>query len=318
VLELLSSQMKDASSLAQVRNKRDTLMDKLYAMPAEVEVSTIPADKAGVPILLVRPPDATNAQVVLLVHGGMFMAGSGRAMRHVAAKLALELGVAVATPSLRLAPEHPHPAALDDLCTAYDFIRERGLGDTGGAPPQRIALFAESSGGALALSMMLRKKAAHEPLPCVLTMSSPWLDLTCSGGSFIVHEEYDLVLQKARMEGIVESYLAGGSVENVEASPLLCAPESLAGLPPTLVHVGDNEVLLDDARTFAHTARLHNSEVSLKEWPGVVHAWHTFFPLMPAAEKALLEMVDFIRPLLFAVAADLKAGDEGAPPRALD
>lgn len=58
----------------------------------------------------------------MLVHGGMFMAGSGRAVRHVASKLAVALGVTVACPSLRLAPEHPHPAALDDLCTAYDYM----------------------------------------------------------------------------------------------------------------------------------------------------------------------------------------------------
>jgi len=318
VLELLSSQMQEAGSLAQVRQKRDSLMDGVYRRPAEVEVEQIDGAVAGAPVEVVRPLTASGEVVLVLVHGGMFMAGSGRAMRHLAAQLASVLGVAVATPSLRLAPEHPHPAALDDLCAAYDYIAKYGID---GHPPERIGLFAESSGGALAITMLLRRKAAHESLPAAVAMASPWLDLTCSGGSFIVNEEYDLVLQKERMVGIVAAYLGpDGSAEDAEISPLLAPPEVYAGLPPMLLHVGESEVLLDDARQFAESARLHGSEVLLKEWGGVVHAWHTFFPLMPKAAAALAEVADFLRPLLLPGSDELDAAllepasDAGAAP----
>ena len=232
VLDLLSSQMKDATSLSQVRQKRDVLMDSTFEFPLEkLDLLQIAGSTAGVPIEVVSPKGATGDAVLLLgkveramphtpspfdahlstcpiaVHGGMFMSGSAKAIRHMAAFFAEKLQVAVATPVLRLAPEERYPAALDDLCTAYDFISSHGVvGDSAGgssAGPSRIGLFAESSGGALALGLALRLKARGQELPSALALASPWLDLTCSGGSYIVNEDYDLVLQKERMMGIV-------------------------------------------------------------------------------------------------------------------
>lgn len=114
-----------------------------------------------------------------------------------------------------------------------------------------------------------------------------------------MNEEYDFVLQRHRMLGIAETYAAGRDTNDWEISPLLCEPQSLlAGLPPILLHVGDTEVLLDDARTLAELAHLHGCEVVLKEWSGVVHSWHSFFPIMPQAEAALLHVVDFLRPYI--------------------
>lgn len=129
----------------------------------------------------------------------------------------------------------------------------------------------------------------------LIWISTPRLPFSCSGGSFIVNEDYDLVLQRERMTGIVAAYLTGLPADDAQVSPLLGPPEALGGLPPTLVHVGDSEVLLDDARSFAELARLHGSDVTLREWTGVVHAWHSFFSIMPKADDAVLEVVAFLR-----------------------
>ena len=128
--------------------------------------------------------------LLVLVHGGMFVTGSPRAGRHLAARLSTMLGVTVATPALRLAPEHPYPAALDDLTCAYSYLSTTSVGGLGSVP-SKMAIFAESSGGALALSMLSRQAAASLGSrakltePSAIVLASPWLDMTCSGNSCV-------------------------------------------------------------------------------------------------------------------------------------
>lgn len=110
--------------------------------------------------------------------------------------------------------------------------------------PSDHFFFAESSGCALAVGLVMRRKAAFDQLPCALAFASPWLDLTCSGGSYIVNDDYDFVLQKGRMLGIGQAYIGQLGNQNPEASPLLCPAELFEGFPPTLVHVSKDEVQL--------------------------------------------------------------------------
>jgi len=236
---------------------------------------------------------------VLLVHGGLFMSGSPQASAHLAAKLCDSLDVAVATPKLRLAPEHPYPAAYDDLRAAHAYLTSYGVDPhRASAPPQRISVFAESSGGALALSMLqaLRAEGELDKQPCCVAFSSPWLDLTCEGGSCMINEAYDLMMRKDRLVGIATAYL-GGEVEatDARASPLL-APEGEAfALPPTLVHVCKNELLLDDSIVLGDYCKNAGTQIEVKSYDQALHGWHTYFPLMPVAEQALGEMIAFMR-----------------------
>ena len=134
-------------------------------------------------------------------------------------------------------------------------------------------------------------------MPCCVGYSSPWLDLTCDGGSYVVNEAYDLMMRKDRLVGIATAYL-GGAVEasDPRASPLL-APEGEAsfGMPPTLVHVCKNELLLDDATVLHESCFNAGTEIALKQYDQALHGWHTYFPLMPVAEVALAEMIDFLK-----------------------
>merc|ERR1719230_1599364 len=99
------------------------------------------------------------------------------------------------------------------------------------------------------LQSLRAEGVAAEAVPCCVALSSPWLDLTCDGGSYVVNEAYDLMMRKDRLMGIATAYLGGGvPASDPRASPLL-APEAdgLYQLPPTLVHVCKNELLLDDS-----------------------------------------------------------------------
>ena len=204
VLDLLTSQMSGASTLGQMRVARDSLMqheDPNLTHLASSHISLLDADGVELEVVrAARPPaagdDARPEPLLLLVHGGLFMSGSPLAVRHLAARLSAELGVAVVTPKLRLAPEHPYPAALDDLEVAYAWLEDHGVGypypDARTVPPSRIGIFAESSGAALALAALHRRHAAGtRPPPCALALVSPWLDMTCSGGSFTVSRPHE-------------------------------------------------------------------------------------------------------------------------------
>lgn len=228
------------------------------------------------------------------------MSGSPLTAKHVAAKMCSDLGVTVATPQLRLAPENPYPAALDDLKAAYAFLRQHGVDPAmASAPPLRVALYAENSGGALALSLVHALIATDDLMPCAMAMCSPWLDLTCENGSFTVNESCDPVMRKDKLHGIAKAYLGGAALPSDPiASPLL-APSSAFALPPTLVHVSRNELLLDDSLILEEKCRSAGADVSVKEWARVLHGWHTFFPVMPAALQAVDEVVDFLRKHLF-------------------
>ena len=139
-------------------------------------------------------------------------------------------------------------------------------------------------------------------LSCV-ALSSPWLDLTCDGGSYVVNEAYDLMMRRDRLVGIATAYL-GGAVEASEprCSPLL-APEGEAyRLPPTLVHVCKNELLLDDSLVFGEYCQKAGTQITVKSFDQALHGWHTYFPLMPVAEQCLGEMIDFMKGHLFPTA----------------
>ena len=151
VIELLTSQMAGATTLQQMREAHDSLMQhEDIPLLSESHISVL--DAGGVEIEVVRaarvppppPPPGSAATaaappvhgepVLVLVYGGLFMSGSPRAVRHLAAAFSAALGVPVATPRLRLAPEHPYPAALDDLCVAYEWLTTHGFvgaGSTG-------------------------------------------------------------------------------------------------------------------------------------------------------------------------------------------
>jgi len=307
VLDLLAQQRSKITSLHDLRRQKDALMESVYTPPSEVRVELIEANDVVINLTTSPACSGSPDALIVLVHGGLFMSGSPRASQHLATKLCAELGVAIATPVMRLAPEHPYPAALDDLKAAYSYLAQNGIHEQ--LPPTKIGLFAESSGGALAASLVQSQIAESEPLPACVVLASPWLDLSCEGGSFLVNEAYDLMMRKDRMQGIAKAYL-GGTIDPTDplCSPLLAPMGPAFAFPPTLIHVCQNELLLDDALMFAEHCRAAGCDITVKEFDQALHAWHTYFPIMPVAEQALGEAAAFFRAQM-----QLRAPDTWAP-----
>jgi len=237
-----------------------------------------PVTLARVPCLELRPapvPDTRDDRLLVFVHGGGYSLGSATTHRPLAARLARALELPALLPDYRLAPEHPCPAALDDLLAVWRALPS--------AVQAQAVLAGDSAGGGLALALSMILRDAGEPLPAALILLSPWTDLTISGESVDRFAERDALLTRAGLEFMAARYAGDLAADDFRVSPLFGRFE---GLPPTLIQVGGNEALLDDARRAAQSAERAGVNVTLQIWDGQGHVFQAT-PMLEAASSAI-------------------------------
>ena len=183
------------------------------------------------------PKDERRQGVILYLHGGGYTCGNLEYAKGFAATLADECGVRVFCAAYRLAPEERFPAALDDAVVAYQYLLSKGY------PARQILLCGESAGGGLIYALCLKLKSLRLPLPCGLIGISPWTDLTGSGESYITNRDIDPSMTPELLQFYAGCYT--DDPRNPLCSPLF---GDLTGLPPSLLFVGGDEVMLDDTR----------------------------------------------------------------------
>ena len=247
---------------------------------------TLTVDAGGVGADLITTPTSEDDRHVHFLHGGGFLLGSPALYRHVTWRIATTTRAQVLAVDYRLAPEHPFPAALEDAQTAYQWLLDRG------ANSRRIAVMGDSAGGGLVFSLMLRLRDEGVPLPGAAVALSPWTDLALTGPSLKLNANADPLLNAEDPPQFVEDYLAGADPRTPYASPLYGDP---AGLPPTMIQVGSDEVLRDDAVRMADRMREAGCHVELEIWPRMPHVWHAFAPLIPEAHRAIERIGSFVR-----------------------
>lgn len=228
----------------------------------------------------------TAAPVLVYLHGGSYTLGSARSHRHLSATLGEATGAAVLAVEYRRAPEHPFPAAVEDAVAAYGWLLEQGL------DARRTVLAGDSAGAGLALATMLALRDAGRPLPAGAACLSPWVDLTCGGETHRTHASRDPLLDSADLRRMAALYLGRADPRAPLASP---AHADLGGLPPLLVQVGSEEILLDDARALARAAGAAGTPVTLREWPGMFHVWQWYHPVLAEGRAAVAEAAAFLR-----------------------
>ena len=258
--------------------------EKVFPTPSDVKVERVNAPVA--PAEWLRPPSAELGRVVLYLHGGGYVIGSPRSHRHLAAAIAGAAGASALLLDYRLAPEHPFPAAVEDATAAYRWLLDQAIA------PERIVIAGDSAGGGLTVATLLALREARVPLPAGGVCISPWVDLTCSGASYRTMAEADPIVRRAEVEEMALAYLGATSPRTPLASPLFA---DLRGLPPLLIHVGRDEVLLDDAVQLAERAKAAGVDATLDIYERMIHVWHWFLPMLDEAQTAVEAIGRFVR-----------------------
>lgn len=222
-------------------------------------------------------------RVLLYLHGGGYFACSPQTHRSVTSAFAVQ-GWRVLAPDYRLAPEHPFPAGLDDALAVYRKLIQQN-------DAQRVALAGDSAGGGLCVALLLRIRDAQLPMPAAAALFSPFVDLAASGDSSRRNSERCAMFTHEMFAKPARWYVGDGDVRAPLASPLYA---DLTGLPPLLIHVGEDETLLDDSVRLAQKAVDAGVSATLKVWPRVPHVWQLFHRLIPEGRQSLLESGEFL------------------------
>jgi epsilon-lactone hydrolase len=258
--------------------------ENVFPTPPDVKVERV--DVPAAPAEWLRPPSAAPGRVVLYLHGGGYVIGSPRSHRHLAAAIAAAAGASALLLDYRLAPEHPFPAAVEDATSAYRWLLDQAVA------PEHIVIAGDSAGGGLTVATLLVLRDARVPLPAGGVCISPWVDLTCSGASYATKAAADPIVSRAGVEEMARAYLGAAPSRTPLASPLFA---DLSGLPPLLIHVGSDEVLLDDAVQLAERAKAAGVDATLEVYDRMIHVWHWFLPMLDEAQTAVEAIGRFVR-----------------------
>ncbi|WP_205696497.1 alpha/beta hydrolase [Conexibacter sp. SYSU D00693] len=263
-MRLAAKWMFSPTATWQQSRKRLDLLTRFPPPPPGTDVA--PSTVGGVPVEWVTPKGGGGARRVLLyLHGGGYAVGSARSMRRPVALTAGAMGARACVVDYRLAPEHPHPAALEDARAVWDAL----LAD--GADPKAIAVAGDSAGANLSLVLALSLREAGQPLPGALGLICPWLDLTQEWVATRSDAPREPILTPDLIRRFTEATCAGGADP---ADPLVSPLRAdLAGLPPMVVHSGADDLLVNDAAELERRARTAGVHVEHRRYDGL---WHDF------------------------------------------
>lgn len=251
--------------------------------PAGVRFEAV--DMGGVPATLVTPDELKTDAVLMYIHGGAYIVGRPDGYHGIGGNYAKMLGARVYMPDYRLAPEHQFPAPIDDTLRAYEWLLEQNIAAS------KIAFAGESAGGAMVVSVMVAAKSKGLPLPAVGSSISPWANLEHTGASMSNREGLDPLNSKPVLDILARAFLGDTLANHPLASPVFA---DVTGLPPILVQIGENELMLSDAMRLANHLADNRVRVNLEVWPGMFHAWHFYAGMLDEGQQALESSVRFI------------------------
>ncbi|GLK55270.1 acetyl esterase/lipase [Methylopila capsulata] len=269
--------------LLRLRRQIDAIARLAPDLPKNVERSALRI--GGLAAERHAPIGYGGGRAILYLHGGAFVAGSPRTHRGVAGRLARGAQAETIVPDYRLAPEHPHPASLEDSLAVYRALLDRGQS------PAAIALAGDSAGGNLVFALLLRLKAEGLPLPAAAVALSPFVDMSGEGESMRKNALLDPFLEVACLPTVVDAYAPGRDVRDPSLSPLY---GDLRGLPPCLIQCGGDEILRDDSVRMHRALLAAGVAAELEVWPKMPHVWQAFARFLPEARSAIRRISSFL------------------------
>jgi epsilon-lactone hydrolase len=275
-MRTMAGSSKGAQRGIDARGLFDALMESVLPRDdVTFETDTL----GGIPGLWVHPGAWRPGEAIVHLHGGWFNLGAAKAFRHLVGHIAARAGARAFIPDYRLAPEHPFPAATDDVLACYQGLAERDV--------HRIALTGDSAGGNLALVLGSRvsdEAVVVDATPVGVAVLSPVTDLTLSGETYETRADADPLFTRPQVAELVHSYLGSTDARHPLASPL---HGRLSGMPSVRIHVGDDEVLLEDSLRYVKRAVAAGVDARVDVWMGMPHGFAGGIGKLKAATQAL-------------------------------
>ncbi len=286
IIQMIKERPRDPN--ATIQELRDGFEQITALFPTPADVSAEKVEAGGRPAEWVSVPGSDSSVVLYWLHGGGYILGSLNTHREVISRICRAAGCRALVIDYRLAPEHPFPAAVDDAVAGYRWLLSQN------ADPTRIVIGGDSAGGGLTVATLVAIRDAGERLPAAAVCISPWTDLAGTGDSVTTKAAVDPMLgpDTSGLHTWAQLYHGSAGVRDPLVSPLYA---DLSGLPPTLIQVGENEVLLDDSTRLAERAKTAGVDVTLEVWPDMIHVWHFFASILPEGQQGVDRIGEYVR-----------------------
>lgn len=265
-----------------------SLFDEWHQPTVEPEEVTYREDTVGgVPGIWCLPAGADASQVLVYTHGGGFAVGSASSHRKLAAHVAKALGAVSFVLDYRRAPEHPHPAQVEDGVAVFDALLESGI------KPENITTIGDSAGGNLAIAIALALKEQGKPAPGQVIAFSPWVDMENRGETLHTNAATDALITPELLEGMIAGVL-GGAVDPKTplANPLYA---DFTGFPRLYLNAGSVEALVDNAHRVEERAKAAGVDVTLNVAEGQQHVFPFLAGRSEVADQELTRIADWYR-----------------------
>lgn len=244
-----------------------------------IETATLGSDElGGVRAQTIVPQAVADGRTLLYFHGGGYVIGAPETHTGMVSYIADAMQATCWSMDYRLGPEHPFPAAIEDGVAAYRALLATGVA------PEKVIIAGDSAGGGTAVATAIKARDEGLAMPAGLALLSPWVNLVNESWSYDHKANRDPMITKASIDRMAGLYLNGADAHSPLASPVYA---DLSGLPPMLIQVGPDEVLMSDSIMLAERAGAANVEVTLEVWPEMFHVFQALYPFLKQSRDAI-------------------------------
>ena len=288
VLSSILKHLKSMPTFDQIGIKRyRTLLEvSARAFKLDKSITFKPVKINEIEAERIIPQDLSSNKTILFLHGGGFIAGSIKSHRDLCSRIAKASNAEVLLINYRLAPEHQYPAGLEDALTSYKWLLTKNL------LPGQIVLAGDSAGGGLTLALLAKIKESRLPVPGAAVFLSPWVDLENKNKSIKENVGIDPMLNKGMLDQTADLYAGKQDLSISFISPI---NSDFTGLCPILIHVGKNEVLLDDSLQLAQKAKKAGVKTTIEVWDNMFHVFQYFARYLSKARTSIEKIGIFIK-----------------------
>lgn len=224
-------------------------------------------------------------RTIIYLHGGGFVFGLSAIHVAYVERLAKICKAKVLLVDYSLSPEVRFPTALDEIEKIWISLIKNGLN------PARTVIMGDSAGASLSISATLRFRDKKLLQPACMVLFSPSVDATFSGKSYDTNNDKDIILNLYIMDFFIDSYVGDSDKTDPFISPLFA---DLRQIPPFLLQVGSDEVLLSECKQFVKNAKRDKVNAVLKVGKGMWHNWHLSANYMPESSDSIKTVADYI------------------------